>query len=565
MTDATRDLLEQHFDTAFAAPDGIKKLRELILTLAMQGKLVEQDPTDQPASELLKEIDAEKQRLVKAGKIKAPKPLPPIKPEEVPYQLPQGWEWVRLGEIGIINPRNDADDLAKAGFVPMPMIPEGYSEKHQFEERSWSEIKKGYTHFADGDIGMAKITPCFENGKSCVFSGLPNGIGAGTTELHIFRNSFNSVEPRFLLWYLKNPHYISKAVPKMTGSAGQKRVPTPYFTEQPFPLPPLSEQHRIVARIEQLMARCDVLETLRKEREEKRQAVHAAAIQQLLSAPSGSAWDFIQQHFGALYTVKENVAELRKAILQLAVMGRLVPQDPKAPPAGELLKEIDAEKQRLVKAGKIKAPKPLPPINPKDVPYELPQGWEWVRFGNIAFQITDGAHHTPTYMDQGIPFLSVKDMSSGSLDFSDTRYISPRQHQELIRRCHPKKGDLLLTKVGTTGIPILVDVDCEFSIFVSVALIKFPHNLIDGKYLSWLIKAPSVKKQSEEGTEGVGNKNLVLRKIANFLLALPPLPEQRRIVARIDQLMALCDALEQNISDATDKQTELLHAVMAQV
>lgn len=156
-------------------------------------------------------------------------------------------------------------------------------------------------------------------------------------------------------------------------------------------------------------------------------------------------------------------------------------------------------------------------------------------------------------------------MSSGSLDFSDTRYISPRQHQELIRRCHPKKGDLLLTKVGTTGIPVLVDVDCEFSIFVSVALIKFPHDLIEGKYLSWLIKAPSVKKQSEEGTEGVGNKNLVLRKIANFLLALPPLPEQRRIVARIDQLMALCDALEQKISDATDKQTELLHAVMAQV
>lgn len=173
MTDATPNLLEQHFDTAFAAPDGVAKLRELILTLAMQGKLVEQDSNDPPASELLKEIEAEKQRLVRAGKIKRPKPLAPIKPEEVPYELPQGWEWVRLGEIGIVNPRNDAEESELAGFVPMPLIPEGYSDKHQFEERPWSEIKKGYTHFADGDVSMAKITPCFENAKSCVFSGLP--------------------------------------------------------------------------------------------------------------------------------------------------------------------------------------------------------------------------------------------------------------------------------------------------------------------------------------------------------------------------------------------------------
>jgi type I restriction enzyme S subunit len=156
-------------------------------------------------------------------------------------------------------------------------------------------------------------------------------------------------------------------------------------------------------------------------------------------------------------------------------------------------------------------------------------------------------------------------MSSGALDFCETRFISPEQHRELIKRCYPKKGDLLLTKVGTTGIPVLVDVDCEFSIFVSVALIKFPQHLISGKFLSWLVKSPLVKKQSEDGTEGVGNKNLVLRKIANFLLALPSLPEQHRIVARINQLMALCDTLDQQIDAATGKQTKLLNAVMAQV
>jgi type I restriction enzyme S subunit len=274
--------------------------------------------------------------------------------------------------------------------------------------------------------------------------------------------------------------------------------------------------------------------------------------------------NLLERHFDTAFGAPDGIAKLRELILTLAMQGKLVEQEPNDPPASELLKAIEAEKQRLVKASKIKKPKPLPPIKPEEVPYELPQGWEWVRLGEIAFQITDGAHHTPMYIEEGIPFLSVKDMSSGSLDFSDTRFISLEQHQELSKRCYPQKGDLLLTKVGTTGIPVLVDVDCEFSIFVSVALIKFPRHLLSGAYLSWLVKSPLVKKQSEDGTEGVGNKNLVLRKIANFLLAFPPLPEQHRIVARIDQLMALCDALDQQMDAANGKQTELLGALMAQ-
>lgn len=569
MTDATRDLLEQHFDTAFAAPDGIKKLRELILTLAMQGKLVEQDPTDQPASELLKEIDAEKQRLVKAGKIKAPKPLPPIKPEEVPYQLPQGWEWVRLGEIGIINPRNDADDLAKAGFVPMPMIPEGYSEKHQFEERSWSEIKKGYTHFADGDIGMAKITPCFENGKSCVFSGLPNGIGAGTTELHIFRNSFNSVEPRFLLWYLKNPHYISKAVPKMTGSAGQKRVPTPYFTEQPFPLPPLSEQHRIVARIEQLMARCDVLETLRKEREEKRQAVHAAAIQQLLSAPSGSAWDFIQQHFGALYTVKENVAELRKAILQLAVMGRLVPQDPEDPPTSELLKEIDSEKQRLVKEKIIKSPKPVSSISQGGEPFQVPENWRWVRIAELAESIDYGTSQKTCDDSSLIPVYRMGNIVDGQLIDEGFKYIAPDIDE--LPYLFLKPNDILFNRTNSyelVGKSARYTGSANQATFASYLIrIRLFDALLNPTFISQAMNAPYFRSTQIEPeiVQQCGQANFNGTKLSLCLIPLPPLPEQHRIVARIEQLMALCDTLDQKINDATDKQTELLRAVMAQV
>lgn len=260
MQNKTRKLLEKHFDTAFAAPDGVKRLRELILTLAMQGKLVPQDPEDQPASELLKEIEAVKQRLIKAGNIKKPKPLPEIKPEEVPYELPESWEWVRLGNIGVINPRNLFDDEKDAGFIPMPLIYAEYGAPHKFETKKWGEIKKGYTHFADDDVAIAKITPCFENGKSCVFSGLPNEIGAETTELHVFRNAFNAIYSKYalsisqkseihLFWHIQND-----------GFCRPEACPNHFFFTESISSPPLAEQYRIAAKIDQLMARCDALE-----------------------------------------------------------------------------------------------------------------------------------------------------------------------------------------------------------------------------------------------------------------------------------------------------------------
>ncbi|SEF89015.1 hypothetical protein [Nitrosomonas ureae] len=166
---------------------GIKKLRELILELAVRGKLVPQDPNDEPAGELLKRIQAEKTRLIAEGKIKKDKPLPPISDEEKLFELPQGWEWTTLALISLINPRNNAEDNSSTSFVSMAMIGAKFNSSHEQEIRFWKEIKQGFTHFAEGDIGVAKITPCFENSKACIFSGLLNGIGAGTTELHIVR------------------------------------------------------------------------------------------------------------------------------------------------------------------------------------------------------------------------------------------------------------------------------------------------------------------------------------------------------------------------------------------
>ena len=569
-------LLERHFDTAFAAPDGIQKLRELILTLAMQGKLVPQDPKDQPASELLKEIEVEKQRLLKKGKIKQPKPLPAIQAEEVSYSIPQGWEWVRLGNIGEINPRNTFDDDTDTGFVPMPLIFSEYGSIHKFQTRKWSEIKKGYTHFADGDVALAKITPCFENGKSCVFKNLPNGIGAGTTELHIFRNTFNAIHPEYLLAYFKNPKYIASGTLKMTGSAGQKRVPTEFFTLNPFPLPPLAEQRRIVTKIDRLMARCDELEKLRAERNQKRITVHTAALDRLLNAKESdnfsTAWHFITQHFGELYSVKEDVAELRKAILQLAVMGKLVPQDPTDEPASELLRAIAAKKQRLVKEKKLKIGQLTNDSKSTNANIAIPSSWSWVK-GIDLFFITKLAGFEYTehiiLLDIGeVPVIRAQNVKPFKLNVDNLKYIDLNT-SKLLERCSLTKAALLVTFIGAgIGDVALFDFQERWHLAPNVAKMEpFSgcENKVNLKYIAYFLNSSVGRNEIFKHLKSTAQPSISMGTIRDIDYPLPPLPEQHRIVTKIDQLMALCNHLDQQIDAATGKQSALLNAVMAQV
>ena len=237
--------------------------------------------------------------------------------------------------------------------------------------------------------------------------------------------------------------------------------------------------------------------------------------------------------------------ELKNSILQLAIQGKLVEQRPEEGTAQELYAQIQAEKQRLIKEGKIKKEKPLPEIIEEEKPFEIPEGWMWVRLGSVLYKLTDGTHSTPKYTTDGVPFLSVKDISSGKLDFSNCKYISDQEHQELYSRCNPEYGDLFLTKVGTTGFPVIVDTNIQFSLFVSVALLKFDRDLLYNKFLKNLINSPLVQIQAAENTRGVGNKNWVMRDIANTLIVLPPLAEQKRIVAKIEELLPLVDRYEQ--------------------
>ena len=243
--------------------------------------------------------------------------------------------------------------------------------------------------------------------------------------------------------------------------------------------------------------------------------------------------------------------QLKNSILQRAIEGKLVEQRAEEGTAKELLKEIKLEKEKLVKEGKIKKSKPLPSITEDEIPFEIPESWEWVRLGEILFVLTDGTHQKPHYTDDGIPFLSVKDISGKTLSFDDTKYISQQEHEELKKRCYPQKGDILLSKVGTTGIPVIVDTEAEFSIFVSLALLKFSHRNLYANYVLILIESPIVQEQCTNNTRGVGNKNWVLRDIGNTLIPLPPLSEQHRIVAKIEEMLPLVDQYDKAYSQLT--------------
>jgi len=255
-----RQFIHRNFDLLYDHPQNVSKFRQAILQLAVQGKLVPQNPADEPASVLLEKIKAEKERLLKAKKIKKSKPLPPIGKDEIQYQLPDGWEWTRLIQICLINPRNKIDNEKEVAFIPMKLVPTEFGGQIQHETRQWKNIKKGFTHFAEGDVAAAKITPCFQNRKSAIMRHLKNDLGAGTIELVIFRPINKQLMPEYISIYLKSPKFIINGVNRMTGSAGQKRVPKVYFSENPFPLPPLPEQKRIVTKVDQLMTICNELE-----------------------------------------------------------------------------------------------------------------------------------------------------------------------------------------------------------------------------------------------------------------------------------------------------------------
>jgi type I restriction enzyme S subunit len=565
MNKQTAKLLEKHFDIALETPDGVKKLRELILTLAMQGKLVEQDEREGTAGELFERIQLEKKQLVKHGKLKAQKTLLSIKSEEVPYKIPQSWVWTRLNDV--VDVRDGTHDSPKdaTGSNTYPLVTS--------------------KDFINGEINFATARRISEEDhKKIIQRSLVEkddilfsmiGGNLGNQVMVNDETAFSIKNVALLKYYSKKftlPIFIKKftefiALNLQQNAIGgaQPFVSLGFLRNLPFPLPPLPEQKRIVAKIDQLMSLCDKLESQRNERSNKRLAIHTAAINKLLSASDKSefnaSWKFITKNFTELYSVPENVEELKKAILQLAVMGKLVKQDPKDQPASELLKEIEEEKKRLIKEGKIRKQETSQNIKIEDVTYEIPNSWAWVRLNNLGTWKSGStpSRNNSVFYGGKIPWVKSGEVKQGRItETSET--ITEKALENCSLSINPK-GSVLIAmygaNIGEVGI-----LEIEATTNQAVCACK-TYTGIDNDFLLFLLSALKTNFISQGA--GAAQPNISKEKIIQTIVPLPPLAEQKRIVAKIDQLMSLCNTLEQNLKHSTDKKSAILNAVLAKI
>ncbi len=410
-------------------------------------------------------------------------------------------------------------------------------------------------------------------GKSAIYSSESN-IATFASYLIRIRLAAKHLFPRYVSMAMNAPYFREKQIkPEIVQQCGQANFNGTKLSATLIPLPPLAEQRRIVAKIDQLMARCDELEKLRETRDRLRIKVHMAACDRLLTAPDTDtftqSWQFITQHFSELYTVKENVVELRKVILQLAVMGKLVPQDPKNLSASELLDKIKTEKQKLVKEKKIKKPKSFPDLKEQDIPYNLPKGWEWTRLVNLAKQIDYGTSQKAGTDPSQIPVYRMGNIVDGQLLNENLKYVSPDIDD--LPRLYLRSNDILFNRtnsyelVGKTAIYFSENEAATFASYL-IRIRLFEEHLFSS-YFGLAMNASYFRETQIEPEiiQQCGQANFNGTKLAATVIPLPPLAEQHRIVTKVDQLMFLCDTLEQQIDATTQTQTALLNAVTAKL
>ena len=488
-----------------------QELKNSILQLAIQGKLVEQRPEEGTGEELYRQIQAEKQKLIREGKIKKEKPLPEIAENEVPFDIPESWKWVRVGCITTLNPKNEANDETEASFIPMTLVADGYRNQHSYEIKKWGEIKKGFTHFTTGDIGIAKITPCFQNRKSVIFDSLVHNLGAGTTELSIVRVIADTVNREYLLWFFKSDYFIKNGIKSFTGTAGQQRIHKEYLANCVIPLPSLAEQKRIVAKIEELLPLIDRYE---------------------------KAWGRLEE-FNRRFP-----ADMQKSLLQMAIQGKLVEQRPEEGTGEELYRQIQAEKQRLIKEGKIKKEKPLPEIAEDEVPFEIPESWKWCFVGELF------SHNTGKAMNASAKkvdksgsirkFITTSNLYWNAFDFSTIKQMFFSDDE--LERCTIKKGDLLMNEGGAYfGRTAIWNYDYEICFQNHVHRLR-PYSDIELMYFYHVFFFyRNMNMMRAKGTAMPGLSSVTLH---NMMIPLPPLAEQKRIVAKLEELLPLCERLK---------------------
>jgi len=542
---------------------GIKKLRELILELAVRGLLVPQDPNDEPASELLKKIAVEKANLLKAGKINMERSLPPIIEEEKPFATPSGWAWVRIADIGYDfgqttpNTKFTYIDVGaidnRLGMIDSPTI----ISAEEAPSRARKLVKRGTVIYSTVRPYLLNIAIVQED-----FDPYPI-VSTAFAVVHPFEN----ISCDYVYRYLRSPSFVSYVERVQTGIA-YPAINDKLFFSGLIPLPPTAEQQRIVAKVDDLMALCDQLER----QTDASRGVHQTLVETLLNsltstadhAQFAGAWQRIAEHFDTLFTTEESVAQLKQTILQLAVMGKLIPQDPNDEPASELLKKVSAEKTRLVKEGKIRNEKPLPPIGVGEKIFELPTKWAYCRLDAICTGITSGSTPPQSEFSENseVPYLKVYNIRNQEIDFEyKPQFISKEYNSTKLKKSILYPGDVVMNIVGPPlgKVAIIPDSHPEWNCNQAIVFFR-PAIPSLSKFIYVYLKTGLFLRNIELiGT--AGQDNISVTKSRSIVLPLPPLNEQHYIAAKVDELMALCDQLKSRLSDAQATQLNLADAL----
>ncbi|WP_206779615.1 restriction endonuclease subunit S [Brevirhabdus pacifica] len=569
------------------APDAIVRLRRFVLDLAVRGKLVEQDAGDEPASTLLRRLLAGKEYLIKTKAIKKPRELGSDDELIHPHHLPTSWQWCRLDSVGAIvgggtpsagdSSNFDTPGAGIAWLTPADLG--GYTDLY---------ISRGTRDLSDKGLSTSSAT-LMPAGSVLFTSRAPIGYVAIAENPIATNQGFKSVVPyisecsQFIALTLKA---LAPEIDAKASGTTFKEVSGKIVAGIPFPLPPLAEQHRIVAKVDELMALCDRLEEARKTREEVRDKLTAASFARL-TAPdttaqaepakvgtgfaSGSATSeddfpaharFALEALPSLTTRPDQIKTLRQTILNLAVRGKLVEQDPAAEPASALLEKIAQTKSEEIRSGKRKRDRPLGEFKLADMPTIQPCGWAFDFLQNVI-DVRDGTHDTPAASEEAnaIPLVTSKDFKAGEIDFQNAKRISLADHIEISKRSAVDVGDILFSMIGgNIGNQVMVNDPRPFSI-KNVALFKYYDTASTlPRFIKIYMEDLANRLQNE--ASGGAQPFVSLGALRKLPIGLPPLAEQHRIVAKVDALMALCDRLEAALTTADTTRTRLLEALL---
>jgi type I restriction enzyme, S subunit len=551
------------------APNGVQKLRELILQLAVQGKLVPQDANDEPVAALLNTVAAEKERINRGKVGKNGRSMSVVDSQEFPIDAPSTWLFCRFGDLaeiisGVTKGRNlTGKETAFFPYLRVANVQRGFLELDVMKEIEVPTHELDKYRLIKNDIVITEGGDWDKVGRAAIWKEQINNC---IHQNHVFRARLYSsaILPQWIILFVNSPlgrRYFEAASKQTTNLAS---INMGQLRHCPIPIPSTNEQHRIVAKVDQLMALCDELEARQQKQQTARVRLNNAALDRLLTARAteefAEHWQRICDNFDLLYDAPETVNQLRQAILQLAVQGKLVAQDANDEPAAVLLAKIKAEKERLIQEKKIKRSDPLPPIEADEMHFELPQGWEWVRMGSIAEQRLGKMLDKSKNKGKPYPYLRNTNVQWLRFDLSDVKEM--RFEDDELEEYELRAGDLLICEGGEPGRCAIWNEQVKPMMFQKAIHRVRPFAFTSPKFLLYRLLADAKSGYLEKHFTGATIKHFTGQELSRYVFGLPPLAEQRRIVAKVDQLMALCDELETKLRQAQAHSAKLMTATV---